>query len=161
MVAVASILYAVETYVPTPTPWIRLGLANVVTILALRWWGLKEAVGIVLLRVVLGGLLIGRFLHPVFIISLTGGLAATLVMYGLMRFGGRFFSLIGVSIGGALVKNAIQLLIASVVYIQQIRIIYLLPLFFFSSLAAGLVVGIISSLLHRRIKMDSVGFACT
>ena len=151
LVAVGSILFYVETLVPTPLPWMKLGLANLVSLLALRWWGMKEALVVVLMRVVLGSILTGKFLHPVFLLSVSGGVVATFVMDGAMTYGRHVFSLIGVSIVGALAKNATQLFMAYLLYIGQINVFWLLPFFLFSSLVTGLIVGLFAHFLVARV----------
>jgi len=150
-VAIGSILFAVENVVQTPFPWIRLGLANIVTLLALQWWGLKEALLILVLRVLLGSFLTGKFLHPAFVLSLSGGIVATLAMHVALVYKKRIFSLVGVSIVGALAKNIAQLLVAYFLYVKQSMIITLLPLFLFSTLVTGIAVGILAHLLNQRI----------
>ena len=152
----ASILFTLESYVPSPVPWIRLGLANIVSILALKWWGMKEAMLILLLRVVLGSLLAGKFLQPVFIISLSGGIAATITMGMLIRLEKKVFSLIGVSILGALSKNIVQMLVAYFLYIRQIEILTLLPLFLFSSLITGFIIGFFAIIILDKLRLEFV-----
>ena len=84
-VAVASILFMLESLVQNPVPWMRLGFANIVTLLALKWWGLKETLIVVILRVLVGSFLTGKYLHPVFLLSLSGSLTAAGVIAGLMN----------------------------------------------------------------------------
>ena len=152
----ASILFTLESYVPSPVPWIRLGLANIVSILALKWWGMKEAMLILLLRVVLGSLLAGKFLQPVFIISFSGGIAATVTMGVLIYSKKRIFSLIGISILGALSKNIIQMFVAYLLYIIQIEILSLLPLFLFSSLITGVIIGFFAIINLDKLRLEFV-----
>jgi len=153
LVAVASILFTLESLIPSPIPWIRLGLANVVTLLALKWWGMKEALIILIMRVILGSLLSGKFLSPVFLIAISGGIASTLVMGMGLRLGERILSLIGISIMGAVAKNVIQILVTYFIYIRQIHILYLLPIFLFSSLITGSLIGFFAHLVQERISL--------
>ena len=74
------ILHRVEALLPLPTPWIKLGLANIMTMIALVFLGASAALTVTLLRIFLGSLLGGTFLGPTFFLSLTGGLAAWAVM---------------------------------------------------------------------------------
>ncbi len=152
MVALAAILFSVENLIPTPMPWLRLGLANVISLLALRWWGLHEALFIVVLRVLIASLFTGKLLQPVFVMSLGGNISAALGMWLVMKIGRQKFSLIGVSIWGALFKNSTQLAIVSWLYISQFHIIFLLPLILLSSLAGGLIIGTLGIFLDRRLS---------
>jgi len=151
LVAVASILFSIETLVQSPIPGVRLGLANIATILSLKWWGMKEAVIVLVMRVLIGSFLTGKFLQPVFLFSLSGGLAAAVAMGLVMVYENRVFSLIGISILGALFHNLTQISVAYFLYIHQIEIFFLLPLFIFSSLITGILIGFLAYLVCDKI----------
>ncbi len=155
LVTVASILFSIETLIQSPIPGVRLGLANIATILSLKWWGIKEALIILLMRVLIGSFLTGRFLQPVFLFSLSGGLVAAVVMGLVMVYGNRVFSLIGISILGALFHNLTQILVAYFLYVRQVEIFFLLPLFIFSSLVTGILIGFLAYLVCEKIVIDS------
>jgi heptaprenyl diphosphate synthase len=80
MVALGIILHRIETLLPLPSPWIKLGLANLITLVALAFLGFKEAVIVTFLRVVIGSILWGAFWGPTFFLSLVGGILAILIM---------------------------------------------------------------------------------
>ena len=42
MVTLGVILHRLEALLPLPSPWIKLGLANLMTLVALFFWGLKK-----------------------------------------------------------------------------------------------------------------------
>lgn len=157
MIAAASILFSVESLIPSPLPLFRLGLANVVTLLALRWWGLKETLIIVVFRTLVASLLTGRLMQPVFVLSLGGGLAAALMMWVLMRATGPVFSLVGISIWGAAAKNAAQLAILAWIYISGNQVFSLLPVFLPMSLISGSIIGLLALLLEGRLSGLLVG----
>ncbi len=98
MVALGVILHRLEALLPLPSPWIKLGLANLMTLVALVFLGFKKAVIVTFLRVVLGSILDGTFLGPTFFLSLVGGIAAILIMGMLYKAGKNHMSLIGISI---------------------------------------------------------------
>ncbi|MCL4491649.1 MAG: Gx transporter family protein, partial [Nitrospirae bacterium] len=70
----ALALHGFETLIPSPIPWLRLGLSNIVTLVTLYQYGMKPALMVTLIRVVLGSLFLGTFLGPAFFLSLGGGL---------------------------------------------------------------------------------------
>ena len=98
MVALGVILDRLEALFPLPTPWIKLGLANLMTLVVLFYLGTREAFIVTLLRVILGSILAGTFLGLAFFLSLAGGLAGTAIMCGIYKRGKGPFSLVGVSI---------------------------------------------------------------
>jgi heptaprenyl diphosphate synthase len=152
LVAVASTLFSVEAVIQSPFPWIRLGLANIMTLLALKWWGMREAFAILLMRVFLGCFLTGKFLHPVFVLSLTGGIVSTLAMGVVIIHGKQVFSLIGISLIGSLFKNLTQIFVAYLIYVRHIYIFTLLPLFLLSSLITGIIIGFLTHLIHDKMR---------
>ena len=149
--AAGSILFIVESVVPNPFPWMRLGLANVISLLALKWWGMRDALIILVLRVLLGSLFSGRFMHPLFMISLTGGVMSVICMAGAMNLSPRVFSLSGVSIIGAFSKNVTQLLLAYLIWIRQINVFFMLPWILITALGAGLIIGVLAVMLDQRL----------
>jgi len=152
LTAAAAILFSVESFIQTPMPWIRLGLANAATLLALTWWGFREAMTITILRVLVGSLLVGRFLDPGFFISFFGGLVSTAVMASVMRWEGKVFSLVGISILGALSHNLAQLVLVLAVYIRQSQVLGLLPILLLSGLVTGILIGYLTHFLNNRIR---------
>ena len=66
MVALGVILHRLEALLPLPSPWIKLGLSNLMTLVALVFWGFKEAVIVTFLLVALGSILGGTFLGQLF-----------------------------------------------------------------------------------------------
>jgi heptaprenyl diphosphate synthase len=128
-----------------------LGLANAMTLFALRWWGIREGLAVVILRVAIGTLLTGTWFQPAFFLALSGGIAAAVVMFIALRVFPRAFSLIGLSILGALSKNIAQLETADKLFIHQPMIWSLLPFFLFASLVSGFCVGLLANLVAEKI----------
>jgi heptaprenyl diphosphate synthase len=157
--AIASILFAVEETVALPIPVFRLGLANTVTLLVIYWYGTKEALAVTAVRVTVGSLLIGRLFQPSFLFSMAGGVGSALAMGAAVRWSGRIFSAVGVSILGALVKNFIQLAVAGWFVIGSLRLFSLLPLFLWISVASGAVTGVATLVLLYRLPRPGTGAA--
>ncbi len=97
----ALALHGFEALIPTPIPWLRLGLSNIITVITLFFYGTKPALTVTMIRIVLGSLLLGTFLGPAFFLSLSGGLAGTLSMCIAMTLFPGLFSPLGISLIGA------------------------------------------------------------
>jgi heptaprenyl diphosphate synthase len=134
-----------------PIPFFKIGTANVVTLLVLIQYGTRETLTVVVVRVVLGSLLMGTLFQPNFVFALAGGLSSAFVMGVALEYGHRFLGLIGISILGAFTKNATQLLVACLIWVHQMRLLSLLPLFFLISVIAGTWVGLLTSLLLKKL----------
>lgn len=135
---------------PFPLPGVKLGLANVVTLLVLYVYGLKEGLAVSLLRVIFASLLGGTFLSVVFFFSLSGAVVSTLVMAVLIKYIPTL-SIIGVSMVGAIFHNLGQLLIASFL-IQTVYIFYYLPVLLLAGIPTGLATGYLARLLLRYLR---------
>lgn len=105
-----------------PLPGVKLGLANIVTLVALYMLGKGSALVILLLRCILGAMFGGSITGLLF--SLTGGLLALGVMILARRLS--FFSIFGVSILGAAAHNVGQIC-ASILLMQSVYVAAYLP----------------------------------
>ncbi len=152
LVAFALILFLFEASIPRPLPWLKPGLANLVTLVALYLYGFRVALTVVLVRVLTAGLLLGTFLNPTFVFAFAGGLAATLVMAGAAICGRNVFSVIGVSVLGAFAHNLTQLVLAACFIVSSLQALYLLPIMVLSALFSGFLVGLFSHYLLARLN---------
>ncbi len=115
--------------IPIPIPGVKLGLANLVTIVGLYTVGVKGTVAVSLIRIVLVGCTFGNLFSMVY--GLAGG-ALSLVLMILFRKA-NWFSQIGVSIIGGIGHNIGQLTVAALVT-ETAGVFYYLP---FLMAAAG------------------------
>jgi heptaprenyl diphosphate synthase len=158
LVALGVILHRVEALLPLPAPWIKLGLANVMTLLALVFLGFKEALVVTGVRIFLGSIIGGTFLGPTFFLSLAGGLAAILAMTLVYRRDGGPFSLIGVSVVGAYAHILAIIFSVYFVFIPQNAFLHLLPIFLSLALVSGILTGIAANILSARLTEAKVTF---
>ncbi len=147
------VMFLFESTLPRPLPWAKPGLANIATILALYALGPASAWAVTILRVFIGSFFVGTFLNPGFWLSLAGGAASVFVMVLAKKHGRRAFSIIGVSLLGALAHVLAQIALAGILIVQRFQILYLLPLMLWPALFAGLIVGIVALLLLDRAQV--------
>ena len=140
LVSLALAFSYMERFIPLqmliPLPGVKLGLANVVTLIALYLLGTKSAFAILILRCFLGSLFGGGITG--FLFSITGGLLSMTVMA--LCKNAPLFSVYGVSILGAAAHNIGHILAAMVlmhsVYIGMYHS-YLLVVALFTGFATG------------------------
>jgi len=156
LVAFGLILFLFESAIPRPLPWLKPGLANLVTLITLYLYGFRPALLVVTLRVVIAGFLLGTFGNPAFVFAFTGGLGATLVMGTLIRCCRNVFSVIGVSIVGAFVHNLIQVVLAAQFIVSSLQALYLLPIMLLSALFSGFLVGLFAHYSIRKIEQIGI-----
>ena len=143
LIAAAVVIGILESFIPSfGIPGIKLGLANIVILVSLYELGPKEAAVISFLRVYLAALLKGSILSMGFLMSLSGAVLSYLVMLIFYLFIKKF-SIVGVSVIGAMFHSLGQILIA-MLYLSTTSMIYYFPFIGVSSLITGIIVGFVS-----------------
>ena len=142
--ALAIILSYIETLIPINfgIPGVKLGLANLVIVIALHKLSVTETLLISLSRIFLIGFLIGNMFSILY--GLAGGFLSLFVMALLIKL--NKFSIIGISITGAVIHNIAQLVVA-ILIVETLEIAYYLPVLLISGLITGLIIGYLSSRL--------------
>ncbi len=152
LTALAMIFGYVEALIPFGfgIPGIKLGIANIVIVLALYMLPAYQALLIQLARIVLVSFLFGNMAMMIY--SLAGGILSFFAMLLLKKAKG--FSITGVSIAGGVSHNIGQLAVA-VLTVQNVRIAFYAPVL----LIAGLLTGCLIGMLAYRVKpvIDKVG----
>lgn len=153
LVAAACVLQVAESLIPHPVPGVRLGLANIVTLITLAELGFRAAMEVALLRTVVASLVLGSFLTPGFLLSFASAAASTVVMWALLRLSLRFpawgFSLAGVSVAGAAAHNASQLYLAYLLLIRHESIFYFAPWLAVSGVITGWLTALVAAEVLR------------
>ena len=148
-IALAMILSFVESQIPvfTAVPGMKVGLPNLVMVFLLYRVGWKETVVVSVIRVVLVSLLFGNLQSLIF--SIAGAILSLTGMILLKKTG--LFSPIAVSVVGGVLHNVGQI-IAACLWTGTAQIAYYLPMLFISGICAGVVIGLISGLLLKRLE---------
>ena len=158
IVALAVVLHRLDALLPLPSPWIKLGLANVMTLITLIFFGFRDALTVTLLRVLLGSIIGGTFLSPTFFLSLFGSVAAVFTMSWIYYRGKSPFSLVGVSVCAAYTHTLTTVACIYFFWIQQGFFFNLLPVFFTFTLIAGVCTGIIGNFITKQLAERQVVF---
>lgn len=146
--ALALIFSYVETLIPVNLgiPGVKLGLANLIIVVALYKMRLSKAYLLSVVRVLLAGFIFGNYFSIIY--SLAGGLLSLTVMALLKKWGG--FSLQGISIAGGVFHNIGQLIVAAVV-VETFSVTYYFPVLLVAGLLTGLVIGIVAEMMLKRL----------
>ena len=147
--ALSLMLFFVELRLPlvAAVPGFKLGLANIVNVAALRLFRAREALLLLVLRIVLGAAFAGSL--PALSFSLAGGLLALSVGVLLLRAVPRVpLALLGVA--GALSHNVGQLLAASF-WLGTLDVFYYAPALFFLAVFTGSATGFLAQEVLRRL----------
>lgn len=129
-------------------PGVKLGIANIVVVVALYRLDGKSALTINLIRIFLAGFLFSGVFGIIY--SLAGGLLSFGAMVAAKRSG--LFSEIGISVAGGVMHNLGQLITATLI-VESLSMFVYFPVLLFSGIATGIIIGIASALILR--KLDS------
>lgn len=149
LITFALILSYIETLIPAiPIPGAKLGLANVVTLVALCSMTFWDGLIIVILRTTISAFL---FTSPsALMYSVPAGLLSLIVMYFLLKAFKKNEGMITVSLISAVVHNMTQLFVA-VLILETIRLSYLAPWLIILAIPTGLIVGVSALYLNRIV----------
>lgn len=149
LITLAFILSYIESLIPVPIPipGVKLGLANLVVIVALYTMGAKEAFILSMIRIILVGFTFGSPSTMMF--GLAGGLLSWLMMCIFKYID--LFGIVGVSIIGGVFHNIGQIL-TSISVVENINIIYYLPFLLVSGIVTGAAIGFLGGMIAGRIK---------
>lgn len=147
LTALALVLSWLESLLPPlGVPGVKLGLPNLAIVFALYRLGLGDACVISLARVVLVTLLFGNGAALAYSIA---GAALSLALMGLLKRTGKFSS-VGVSVAGGVAHNAGQILVAMAL-LETSRLAWYLPVLWVSGTVAGVLIGVVSGVLVKRV----------
>ena len=150
-VALALLLFYVEGFLPPlipVVPFARLGLANIVSLVALYTLGGKKAFAVLITRCVLGALFMGNVFSLVY--SLTAGVASFLVMLVLKKTCGKFLGMAFISVVAAITHNLVQVGLAMLI-VGNIYVLALLPYLLIMSVISGIVTSICAKFITSKI----------
>jgi heptaprenyl diphosphate synthase len=146
MTALMLILGFLESRIPFPVPGIKLGLANTVLLYALYILGGKAALVLMALKVILSGL---SFSGLSAMMYSAAGSALSLGLMALFKHTGGF-SVLGVSVIGAVGHNAGQLLMACIIT-SSLAPMAQLPLLLVSAVLTGIATGMAARLTVKHL----------
>lgn len=150
LAALAIVLSYVEMLLPpiyAAIPGIKLGLANVVSVVLLYTLSVKAATLVTLVRVLTVALIFGNFMTLAY--SLAGAILSISVMVFLKKT--NLFSTVGVSIAGGVFHNVGQILIA-ILITSTAEIGYYMIFLCISGILSGTLIGIAGALVLKYTK---------
>ena len=145
--ALALIFSYVETLIPFQIgiPGVKLGLANLIVVVALYKMGGKDALLLSVTRIVLSGFIFASLFSILY--SLAGGLLSLAVMVILKKRGS--FSVFGVSMAGGVFHNVGQLIVAMLV-VETFSVAYYVPVLLIAGVITGFIIGVVANEMLKK-----------
>ena len=150
MLGLALIIFTIEAQIPpiAPIPGIKLGLANVINLMALYMLGRKESFTVLVLRIVLSSIFAGNITG--FLYSLSGGLVCFMFISVLSIFLKENRMWI-VSIFGAIGHNIGQIMMA-LFLLKTPQLIWYLPVLMISAVITGFFTGAVAQITSKQLR---------
>lgn len=154
LVALAMVLGFVETLIPINLgiPGMKLGLANIVVVIALFLFDIKTAVVVSILRIILIAMTFGNM--SMMFYSIAGASLSLLSMIAISKI--KSFSLISLSIVGGIMHNVGQIICAAFV-VRTNGVFTYLPVLMIAGLVSGALIGIVAGLISVRLTNVKIG----
>jgi len=149
LIALAFVFSYIEFLIPVNIgiPGAKLGLANLVIIIAMYTIKPRDAFILSMIRILLVGFTFGNMAAMMY--SLAGGVLSFIAMYIAMKT--KALSMTGVSVLGGVFHNVGQIIVAMIV-LETESLVYYLPFLIVVGTVSGVIIGIIASLIIVRIK---------
>lgn len=153
LVSMGLALSVLESSIPLPfiAPGAKLGLSNMVILVTLVIFGYKDAFIVGILKSIVLVLITGSVTSLAY--SLVGALLSCIAMGIVHKYFSNIFSLIGVSIFGAVAHNFGQVSVASLI-MYNIRIYSYLPILLITGLFTGYFVGLSSIYISNHLQKN-------
>ena len=149
LMAMSIVFHIIEPVLPIPVPGVKLGLANIIGLIALSLYGIKTMYAVNLSRVLIASLLRGILFGTGFWVSLSGVLISTTLVSLLYRT--NKFSIVGLSIAAAAFHNMGQIFMIMFIY-ASIFMIYWMPPLIWLSIPTGLLTGSLAAGALARLR---------
>ncbi|NRT75875.1 Gx transporter family protein [Clostridium beijerinckii] len=152
LVSEALALYTIESMIPVPfiAPGAKLGLTNLITVIALYILNNKKDVFlIIILRLLLSTMFGGNLSTLMY--GAVGALLSFYIMLFAKNIGKDKVSIIGVSAAGAFFHNVGQLIVAAII-VQNIAVTLYLPILSIAGIGTGIFIGITSNFIFKHMS---------
>lgn len=150
LLSLSIVLHFFDPPLPVPVPGVRLGLANIIGVIVLDWFGAKDMLFVNILRVLLVGLMRGTLLSLAFFTSLSGVLVSSFVIILLYKLFKP--SILICSVTGA-IFHPIGQIMAIVKWYGDFRYAWgTLPLILMFSIPTGILTGIVAEKALERLR---------
>lgn len=146
LVAMGCGLFVLEAALPpvAAVPGLKLGLANIVTLLAMEWYGKKEAALALLCRILLTSLFAGQAVY--FLYSIVGGVCCYLVLC--LCKGAPLWARSALA---AIAHNIGQVSVAAILT-GTLSVYWLLLYLIIGAIISGSIIGAAAQLLTTRLQ---------
>lgn len=153
LIATACVIYMIESLIMRflPMSFLRLGLSNIIILHLVTERQYKHAFVVNIAKSLIGGFFTYTLISPATMLSISGGIAALLVMMA-AKSSKLGFSIYGISIAGAVLHNLTQLALVKYAIIPNVQVFVLTPILLLLGMVSGIVVAYLTLIFRDKIK---------
>ncbi|MCI9094563.1 MAG: Gx transporter family protein [Coprobacillus sp.] len=152
LTALAIVLHTIDHYLSAPLPLgVKLGLANIISLVVVELYGLKEMFMINFFRVMISGLITGSLMSYPFFMSCGGVLLSSLSLVILKKL--TTLPMVSTSIIAAIFHNIGQIIVLSFFLSSKAFISYVF-IMLISSIPTGIFTGMVAIEILKRVKRE-------
>lgn len=152
--AIAIVLHSIEAALPLPLPLgVKLGFANIISLIVIEIYDVKEMFVINIFRVMISGLITGNIMSYPFFMSCGGVLLSSIILALMTHF--TDLPIISKSIISAVFHNIGQLLILAFV-VNTMAIMPYLFITLASSIPTGILTGLCAIEILKRVDQTKI-----
>lgn len=149
LVSAAAALQIIESPLPRIIPWLKPGLANVLTLYAIMRISAVAGLVVATFRTFVAATFLGTLFSPVHLISFSGAISATLVMV-CVNYLFKSAGLATISISGAIASNIAQIMIVQIMFAGTISFWFHIAIMLWVAIPSGVIVAKLTQELLRR-----------
>lgn len=157
--AMCMFLSGIEYAIPKPLPFLRLGLANLPLLMALRYFCLKDLIILCSLKVIFQAVISGTLLSYVFVFSICGTFSSFIAMYLVHLIFGERVSLVGISLSGSMANCIMQVLLSYLMLFGK-NAFYIAPLLLAFGFVTGILLGLTGNIFMGNSRWISLVDEC-
>jgi heptaprenyl diphosphate synthase len=145
----SAFLGVAENFIPSPIPFLKLGLSNIPVCLGFTVFSFKESLFIILFKVVISHLFKGTLFSYLFLIGLSGNILFLLIGYPFYQLFKKHISFVSLSMISALSHNAGQIMMAYF-FIPAKPLYFIALLFLVLGVIFGFINGVICNIINEK-----------
>ncbi len=152
LAALSGIFSVLDAMIPKPIPFVKIGIANIVSLILVREDKLLLALNVAVLRTIVSSLFIGTFLSYTFLLSFTGAVVSLLFMWLFFKIFGKNLSEVGLSVIGAFFNTAAQGLLVFLFWSYDRGTLFLVSILILASLVNGIIIGFLAKMFYKEAE---------
>ncbi|MCF0107362.1 MAG: Gx transporter family protein [Holdemanella sp.] len=148
LIALALVFSYIEAQIPAfvAIPGMKLGLTNLVIVVALYKLSSMDAIVLNLIRVFIVGITFGNGVSMLY--AMSGAILSFITMVLLKKF--TSLHVVAISVAGGIMHNVGQILVAMMI-LESSKLLWYLPFLWASGIVSGAIIGIVSGLTIKRL----------